>query len=238
MYRNLAQTLKIFFSPETIVPFLISSVVLSILGNSIFGIVTNQFGTKTPDLIRIAVVSLLILGLAVFLVYLAILGQSKRFQNKIPDSIKKKLLQEKYRGLILLVSRKEPCIMSIDFHRPKLEYCWLICSATTLELANQLRAEYAWSPINFSEPIVINDVYDPLEVRDRVKEIYEDDKKPNNLTESEIIADYVGMTAHASVGMVLACMSYPNCSLQYTPAQVDKDGRIIGSLSPIKVTLS
>lgn len=55
------------------------------------------------------------------------------------------------------------------------------------------------------EPIVINDIYDPLEFYRQVKRIYQN--LPNNWTKKDIIADFTGMTAQGSVGMALASVS-------------------------------
>lgn len=56
-------------------------------------------------------------------------------------------------------------------------------------------------------------------------------------TPDDIIADFTGMTAQASVGMVLASLSVQS-PLQYTPAQ-SQDGKPTGrSLNPIEITLN
>ncbi|KAM3112686.1 MULTISPECIES: hypothetical protein [unclassified Phormidesmis] len=84
-------------------------------------------------------------------------------------------------------------------------------------------------------PLVVNDIYNPLEFWARVDEIYRT-RLPKGWTEAEVIADYTGMTAHASVGVVLACVGTQR-SIQYTPAKVDAQGKVVGSLNPIRVML-
>ena len=77
MRSSLAQSIKLFFSPETIAPFLLGSVVLAVFGNAVYDILKNAFGTETPALIRIRVIALLILILSVVLVGWAIAEQVK-----------------------------------------------------------------------------------------------------------------------------------------------------------------
>lgn len=233
MRNTLSQALKIFFSPETIVPFLIGSVCLAVFGNAIYDVLKNSFGSTTPDLIRIAVITLLILTLAIGLVSWIIAQRLARMPSDIPFHVRQKQLHQKYRGLILLVSRLEACETAIQFHQPTLQRCWLICSAQSLEIAEKLQQQFPM--ICTDPPIVINDVYQPLEVYARLREIYRD-RLPSGWQEADVIADYTGMTAHASVGAVLACVGTQR-PLQYTPAKLDAQGKTIGSLAPIRILL-
>lgn len=138
----------------------------------------------------------------------------------------------KHRGLILLVSRPEPCKAAIDFHSSVLERCWLICSPSTLSIANELKQEF--TKLKIADPIVVNDVYDPLEFFQKVKRIYSN--LPQGWTGDDVIADFTGMTAQGSVGMVLASLS-PEHQLQYTPAEL-KEGKLTGRcLLPIEIVL-
>jgi hypothetical protein len=84
------------------------------------------------------------------------------------------------------------------------------------------------------EPIIINDVYDLLEFRTPVGKIYRG--LPDGRSESDVISDYVGMTAHGSVGMVLACVASRR-PLQYTPARFDEQLKATASLDPIEIVL-
>lgn len=233
MRNTLSQALKVFFNPETIAPFLIGSICLAILGSSIYDILKNSFGDTTPDLVRLAVITLLILLFSIGVVSWIIARRLARMSFDIPFHIKQKHLNQQYRGLILLVSRFEACETAIRFHLPRLQRCWLVCSAQSLDIAENLRQRFP--TVCVDQPIVINDVYQPLEVCDRLREIYRD-RLPDNWQESDVIADYTGMTAHASVGVVLACVGTQR-PLQYTPAKLDAQGRAIGSLDPIKVIL-
>lgn len=131
-----------------------------------------------------------------------------------------------------MVSRTAPCQKAMRYHLPVLERCWLICSVQTLNIAQALRQEFP--QVCVVDPIIINDVNDPIEFRDRVNEIYS--QLPEGWNESDIIADYLGMTAHGSIGMVLACLSALR-PLQYTPARLDEQQRPLEPLDPIEITL-
>jgi hypothetical protein len=233
MRNTLSQALKVFFSPETIAPFLLGSVCLAVFGNATYDVLKNSFGSTTPELIRIAVITLFILLFAIGLVSWIITQRLARIPFDIPFHIRQKQLNQQYRGLILLVSRFEACETAIRFHLPRLERCWLICSTQSLEIAQRLCQQFP--SVCVDQPILINDVYQPMEVCDRLHEIYRD-RLPRRWQESDVIADYTGMTAHASVGVVLACVGTQR-PLQYTPAKLDAQGKVIGSLAPIKVLL-
>jgi hypothetical protein len=233
MRTNFSQALKIFFSPETVLPFFLGSVFLAVLGNGVYDILKNWLGAETPALIRISLGSLFIFLLSVSIVSRIITQKVSRLKRDHPNIGKRK--PRKYRGLILLVSHTEPCRQAIRFHLPRLQRCWLICSLQTLETAKEIAQEFPL--ICQDEPIVINDVYDPIDFRDAVNEIYET-KLPTTWRSFDVIADYVGMTAHGSVGMVLACIGTDR-PLQYTPARIDKTTqKIIGSLDPIEIILN
>ncbi len=144
-----------------------------------------------------------------------------------------KLPPVKHKGLILLVSREEPCRKAIEYHLPQLERCWLICSSQTLDLAKKLKQDFP--NLKIPEPIIINDIYEPLEFYQEVRKIY--NYLPQEWVIEDVVADFTGMTAQASVGMAIASLCEQS-SLQYTPAEL-KDGKPTGrSLNPIEITFA
>ncbi|MEH1855388.1 MAG: CRISPR-associated protein [Nostoc sp.] len=220
------QAAKIFFNPETLVPFIIGTIFLSVLGNALTQILFNVFGTTTTSAVGIAFGSVLIF---MFSVWFLAKSLSKM---RSPEIDLGKLPPKQHKGLMLLVSREEPCKKAIEYHLPELEYCWLICSSQSLDLAKKLKQDFP--KLKIAEPIVVNDVYDPLEFYKVVKKIYK--HLPAGWTIEDAIADFTGMTAHGSVGMVLASLSAQSL-LQYTPAEF-KDGQSTGySLNPIEIAL-
>jgi hypothetical protein len=229
---NLNRAIKIFFNVETFVPFLIGSLCLGIFSNALYDAIKKSIGESIPNFLIIAGSSLLIFSLAAIIFTLRL---SHTTQAKIDPLLAKKDTPKKHPGLILLVSRQQPCQVAIEFHLPELKQCWLICSLKSLPDAQALRTEYG-DKIIIDEPIVIEDVYDPLEYAKRIDLIYTK-KLPKDWQESDIIADFAGMTANGSVGMALLCYA-KNRPLQYTPAVVDKaTGNITGSANPIEIKL-
>ncbi len=226
MRNNFVQAAKIFFNPETLIPFLIGTIFLSVLGNALTQILFNIFGTTTKATLGIALGSVLIF---IFSVWLLAKSLTKM---RSPEIDLGKSSPQKHKGLILLVSRDEPCRKAIEYHLPLLERCWLICSSQSLDLAKKLKQDFP--KLKIPEPIVINDIYDPLEFYQQVRKIYK--HLPPGWIPEDAIADFTGMTAQASVGMVLASLSVQS-PLQYTPAQ-SQDGKPTGrSLNPIEITL-
>jgi hypothetical protein len=211
---------------------LVGSVFLAIFGNAVYDIFKNVFGTNTPALIRIAAIALFILVTAVLVVAWVIAQRLSLLPINIPFEVQQKALDRQFKGLILLVSNLEACRTAIQFHQPTLERCWLVCSPETLKQAQYFRSQFREC---VDQPIVINDIYDPLKFRNCVHAIYRT-RLPKGWQESAVIADYTGMTAHASVGTVLACLGTGR-SLQYTPAKIDSQGKIVGSMNPIRILL-
>lgn len=233
MRNTLTQAIKIVLNAETILPFLVGSVFLAVFGSAVYDIFKNIFGTTTPALLKIAAMSLLILAIAVGALSWVISQRLSRISIDIPFEVQQKQLDRKYKGLILLVSQPEACETAIQFHLPTLKRCWLICSKERLAIAHDLCRRFP--KVCIDPPIVVNDIYNPLEFRTHVSSIYRT-RLPKGWQESEVIADYTGMTAHASVGTVLACLGTTR-PLQYTPAKFDRQGKIVGSLEPIRILL-
>lgn len=228
MQASLSYITKKFFNPETIIPFLIGSLVLSIFSNSVSKILENIIGDTTQAQVKI------IMGaIAIFLICVWWLNRS--LSKTSPVISLGKAQPRPHKGLILLVSRDEPCRKAIKYHLSNLEYCWLICSTQSLNVAKNLKDEFSSNNnLTIQEPLIVNDVYEPLNFSEVVKKIYLN--LPNGLTERDVICDFTGMTAQASVGMVLTSL-FIKTKLQYTPAEI-ADGKLTGrSLEPIEITL-
>lgn len=216
---------RVFLTPETLLPFLLGSVSLGVLSNAIYGLLTNALGTTGWALIGliVGVLAIFILCVWAFAMVVSRIGRPLGAHTRAPA---------KHKGLILLVSRSEPCERAIAYHQPMLQRVWLLCSAQTLPIAQQLQS--ANSDLLIDDPIVINDLHNPIEVKGRIEDIYAE--LPSGWEEWEVIADYTGMTAHCSVGAALACLS-PTRHLEYTPAVFDENRNPIGSAEPIEVRL-
>lgn len=232
MRNSFTQAIKIFFNPETIVPFILGSVFLAVFNSAVYDILKNSFGSQTPTLILVAIGSLLMLFLCIVCVSWLVSRRLARFAQLPVDLAGRE--PKKHRGLILMVSQPDPCEQAIRYHLPRLKRCWLVCSVQTLEIAEKLRQKFP--QVCQDTPIVISDIYNPLEFCTCINKIYRD-RLPQGWAESDVIADFTGMTAHGSVGMVLATLGTDR-PLQYTPAKLDPDTRRpIAPMDPIEIAL-
>lgn len=224
---SLQRTWKTFFDPQTIIPFLIGSVALGMVSNGLYGAVVKTIGEEPQQQLTIALAAGLILALAVFFARWRLAPRGREELNKTKPA--------PHRGLVLLVSQAVACRTAIQHHLPRLERLTLICSPQTLAMAEELKAEF---PQLTTEIMTADDVHDPKLFYDLVRRAYAKlAKLPNSFPVDEMISDYTGMTAHASVGMVLACMER-DWPLEFTPAMFDENRKPIGSLPPIEIGLS
>jgi hypothetical protein len=240
MKNNLAVYIKsgfkIAYNVNTIVPIIFSSITLGLFLSVLNDLVKRIVGDSTANLFFILLATLAVILLAPIAIGLGLRQTAKAKSDPLLASKDRPQL---HKGLILLVSNEQPCQVAIDFHLQQntLKQCWLICSVETLPVAQAIRS-LNQDKITIDDPIIINDVYDPAQFISVIDTIYTNAAKlPNIWRESDIIADFSGMTANGSVGMALAC-KVKNRPLQYTPA-VRESGtnKIIGSAEPIEIKL-
>jgi hypothetical protein len=216
-----------FFDPRTYIPFLIGSIALGVVSNGVYSLLTHWLGDTPPRIALIVVGTLAIFLFTVFVV-------ARRLPGGVRRVARDSRSPQKRRGLIFMVSQMDPCRKAVAYHRPMLERCWLLCSTQTMTMAAALRDEFERSGLDVGDPIVINDVNDPLEFRREIDKIY--GTLPADWQASEVIADYLGMTAHASVGMVLACLEADR-PLEYTLPVYDDQRKPVGALDPLEIVL-
>jgi hypothetical protein len=223
---QIRSALQRIFDAKTIGPFLVASVTLGILSNGLYELAADAIGRTPWRLGMLVAAAFVIFGGCVLIVAANLKGGPACDIGKGKPG--------KRRGLIFLVSQEPPCRKAVEYHRGALERCWLICSAATLEMANRLREEIRSGGIDVPEPIVVNDVHDPAEFRDEIVKIYE--HLPEGFRTSDVIADYLGMTSHATAGVVLAWseLEFP---LQYTLPMFDHDRKPTGAADPIEISL-
>lgn len=235
---RLRSATQALFNPGAIIPFIVGSLSLGILSSSLYDLL-KALTVKDPNgavfgLARIAISTFLILIAMVVILAVIItrLANSKRVAKSIAGPVKRK-------GLIFLVSNEVPARKAIEFHLAELEHLWLICSESTKGIAEGLAQSYAGSgkgkltvhPLDVVEDAHVND---PLEFRRRVNGIY--DRLPPGIGPGDVISDYLGMTAHASVGMVLACLEADR-PLEYTVPVFDANRKVIGAADPMEILL-
>jgi hypothetical protein len=229
MRKTFSSGFQILFTPEALIPFLIGSLALAIAGSALFQLIVNWIGTNNLSLVGLFVASLLVLIGAAWTLSVIV------HRLKPCPPLLNKTAPEKRKGLILLVSNEPSARKAIEWHRGELRFCWMFCSdqPQSSGIAGRLKDELIRQGMD-ARILLINDVYDPLEYKDQVERIYAE--LPSGLEESDLILDYTGMTACASVGTVLACL-HENRRIQYTPAQFDPSLKALQPLDPIEVSL-
>lgn len=228
--QHFAQAWQLLFTPGAIVPFVVATLALTVIGSATYDLLLGWFGENPFDLLRLILLALLVLVVTV-VVLVRFVG---RIRVTPPGSSVRQ--PEKRKGLIVLVSREETGRSAIDYHIGTLERCWLVCSTAGQSSSAAVNLQSHCEGKNVAASVVpVKDAFDAMEIRDRVHEIFA--TLPDGWTDTDIIADFTGMTAPASVGMVLACLS-PSRALQYVTAQYDAklNPQIPGPLVEIDLT--
>lgn len=123
-----------------------------------------------------------------------------------------------------------PAEPAIRYHSQNktLKHCWIITGGEkSYQAANSmitnLKLENGLKNINFTiKPMTGDHADNPAEVYKLVEEIFND--LPDDLNESDIIADYTGGTKSMTTGMILSC-ALPSRNLQFMkPNQYKEDG--------------
>lgn len=209
-------------------PAVLGGLALGIMGNAVYGWITNQTGTSDVALIGIIVGTLLIvIGVVALLSFLfsRLRHVGTRVTGKKPPTPRK--------GLILLVSRDEPSRKALQYHWKTLKHCWLLHSNESEPIARKLKEELE-SAGKTAKMVHIIDVQNPLEYNYELDAVYR--RLPSDMSENDVILDCTGMTALASVGSILACLNGRR-PIQYTPA-VYANNKPIGSGEPWEVLLA
>jgi hypothetical protein len=234
------EAFQLVFSPKFPLFFLAGGLILAVMGSLLTGILTSAYVDIPHVTAAFKIRHLWLLfgwsTLGLIVVYVTAYTSQAIRKRKIDTaqiSDVEKTPALKRRGLILLVSQKATCLKAIEYHSP--EYCWLVHSSETDSIAEDIKTEYSSKCSGFIQKVLVEDIHDPINIRDKVNAIYT--HLPADLDESDVVADYLGMTTNASVGMVLACLS-DRRPLEYTLPQFDKDRKPIAPLDPIEIKIS
>ena len=219
---------QLILTPQTLWAFVLGGVVMGVLGNAVYQLLTNWLSTSNRAAIGIALGALLALWFITWLLGRLLLRM--RPAPPLPD----KKTPEQRRGLILLISNEPTAQKAMAWHQGTLERCWLVCSEQkkSFETATKLKSELEQQGKK-AELILIHDVFDPVECRNKIDAIYT--SLPAGLNPSDVILDFTGMTSVVSVGSVLACLDEQR-AIQYTPG-VYKDGAAVQPRDPVEITL-
>jgi hypothetical protein len=219
-----------FFNPRTIVPFLIGALFLSVLGNATYQLLTNLFGTQNSSVLIVIAIT----ALGFVLSMLAFVWQAKRPGAVVPLPHPLRQRPRSRKGLIFLFSRPEVAREAIKAHEASLQRLWLICTPQKNAEANAFAGELQTVGQLAVEVRVVEDANDPLAFHETVSKVLRE--RPAGWAVDDVIADYVGLTSHASIGMVLACL-HEQAPVQYTPAEYDANLKPIRPLPPFEVIL-
>jgi CRISPR-associated protein (Cas_Cas02710) len=218
--RKSRNTFELFFSPRFPMLFLAGAMLVAVMGNMASDLLKSYFGDAPPRLWVIFVISSVLLFLLVAAIYAAGVFRAMftsrsvyRFLDK-PNPAPRK-------GLIAFVSLTQRAHLdrAVLYHRETLERLWLITTQECQVRAAQLVAEYKKNGVQVSV-VPLSEEWDLIQAKETVDRIYAE--QLNGIAEEDIIADFTGGTKPMTVGMVFACLT-PSRSLQYVPAEYDKD---------------
>lgn len=225
--KSFTSGLQMMLSAQMLVPFLLGTLALAVLGSAVYQVLTNWLGTQTQAAVQIGASSLLVL-----MVMAALLSYLAGRQRALPP-LKNKSAPLQHKRLILLISSEALSRKAAQWHGATLERCWLFCSAESMPIASKLQAAME-SQGKVADLELIKDVFDPLEYHTKVERIYSE--LPSGWSESDVILDFTGMTACASVGCVLACLNEQR-PIQYTPGKFDAALKTMQPFDPVEVVL-
>lgn len=221
---------EILFSPDLLLPFVFSAVALGILGNAVFSLLTNWLTSSDSALIRISI------GAFLSIILFGWLLKHFLYNRQIAAFSMGKKKPDQRKGLILLISNILTAKAAIQFHKELLTHCWLVCSESSEKSGIELKNQYENESTEFTIiPINDQDVFDPLIFKNEIEKIYSN--LPSFFSEQDIIVDFTGMTAVASVGAVLACVGKDR-PMQYVPAPYSQKLKAVQPLEPIEIELN
>jgi hypothetical protein len=200
------------------------------LGNAAYGLLTNLFGTHSSSVLVVVVLT----ALGFLLAMLAFVWQASRPGAVLPLVNPWRRPPRPRKGLIFLFGRAEVAREAIKAHESTLERLWLICTPQSNAQAAQFVGELQAAGRLAAEVRVVEDAHDPLAFYSAVSKVL--GERPAGWGTDDLIADYVGLTAHASIGTVLACL-HQQSPVQYTPGEYDGTLKALRPLPPFEVIL-
>lgn len=210
----------------------------------------SQFGLQSNTFLPILILFLIIIVILQALtfspkIYGWLLSRLPWRRNEVIEPTVR-TLKKSCRGLIVLASKpyqdsrtpaEEAIYRHINIPQAQLEYCWIICTDSSIVEARKIREKYQKNTHDTEEEgkIHINcegwvgnaelgdkpmslflrdeDSNNSEYIQDLINLIYKEAKRLG-LEESEIIADFTGGTKAMTAGMVLACV-VPGRRMEY-----------------------
>ncbi|MCX7719162.1 MAG: hypothetical protein N2111_12295 [Candidatus Sumerlaeaceae bacterium] len=233
---SLRSSLRVMLGSEVVLPFIVGSSVLGISGNAVYDILSSWAGGEPVPRAAVWVLVICVVVFSVVAFWLWWRGRCLTAPVAVPVSGQP---PQKRRGIIVLVSANpqfvEAGLRAALYHRPKLEFVWLVYTDKSEPHKDTLRArliEHGLSAANINDCHLSNPL-DPMEVFRLVDGIYT--RLPMGLETDDVILDFLGLTAVASVGAVMACLR-PERPIQYTPQA--PDSKALHPADPIEIALT
>jgi hypothetical protein len=224
-FRRPSDLFALFFDPRVPVLFLIGSVVLAILGNGVYDLLTALVGSTPQALVGI-VISALLIFVAVTSGFWTLL---RRWRMKVTTTVPPEQRAEPHRGLILFVSKGDVAKTSewpaIENHlvNGTLRHCWLIASPEAEPKARDL--EFRLQERNVRPHIIpVANAYQARLAYGAVGEALLQAYRETDAT--PMIVDITAGTRPLAAGAVLACRDN-GVPMEYMLAQYDDKGRVI-----------
>jgi hypothetical protein len=218
--RKSKNTFELFFSPRFPMLFLAGAILIAVMGDTASELLKSYFGDERARLWLIFLVSSVMLFLLVAAIYAAGVFRA-RFTSRSVYRFLDKPNPAPRKGLIAFVSLTQRAHLdkAVLYHRETLKRLWLITTQECQIHAAQLLAEYKKNGIQIFV-VPLSEEWDLIQAKETVDRIYAE--QLDGMAEEDIIADFTGGTKPMTVGMVFACLT-PSRSLQYVPAEYDKD---------------
>lgn len=219
MVRNPNSILRSFFDPgRSILLYIIGTAALTLVLQASYDYVNDPGSIKGG--FWLAMVALCVV---VFIIIGMMLVKPRPIYVNISDDLK----PQKQLALVLLVSSHKAASEDIiNYHLPILHHCWLIATAESLGVANELQKEYKSkiAHIYVGKEYLVEpfDLHSTFELMDRIltEDIKTLDPRPRQVT-----LDITGGTKVMTAGMVLA--GFANQALmEYTQTARDEKGDI------------
>jgi hypothetical protein len=234
--QRIRDIFALFFDPRLPLLFVVGSIVLAVLGNAIYSLLTFYTGSEPTALIGIIVSALLIFA-AVVAGFRAVVRLLQR--APISANIPQEDRAEPHVGLMILVSQNptaaEQAMITFHHQRQTLKHCWLIVSPETHQRVQSL--QYELSEKNITPHLVpISDANQALVVFDSISMALLEAQR--TVPSDQLIVDITGGTKIMTTGAVLAALHH-KIALQYAVTPRDKDGNIPPNAVPtaMRVTL-
>lgn len=224
MQRSFGEAARILFDPGATLLFIVGSIVLGVLGNSIYDLIVERLATVPNRLVIIAVSSAMIL----FAIVVALLLWLNRPRPKIKVALSPERHAEPAHSLVLLVSpgdfERSSEKVAVEHHTASkvLQHCWLIVSpeAAKHEKLSMIKQMLASHRVHIYEE-QIDDGYQANLAYMAAERVL---KAAQNVSPNGVVTvDITGGTKTMTSGAVLAAFAN-SVSIEYVLGKYNEQG--------------